>query len=275
VEQQVGRDSLTGLLDHQASWIALRHEHAGARRLGLPLTLILIDLAHFKKVNDTIGHLNGDQLLCRIAQLLSQNVRARDIVGRVGGDEFVVILPGAREPAGHQLMRRVESHIMPMRRDGVVPEDFAISYGRATGADTTAEEMFRQAEAQLYSLRGRKLVRGNAPVDLPRLRVLVIGGKADLATRAQDVLSARGYSVACATTLGAARRWIDSSSPDVIVTEQELADGSARDLEESLAQPVIVVGGDEGAFARHLREPYSTDDLVRAVDEAVAELEGI
>ncbi len=87
------RDGLTGLFNHSSITDRLEQEAARARRQQIPLSVVMIDIDHFKQVNDTYGHPVGDRVIKSLARLLTQRLRVTDIVGRYGGEEFLVILP--------------------------------------------------------------------------------------------------------------------------------------------------------------------------------------
>lgn len=90
---QISKDSLTGLLKHAGIKEAAEVETLRSRRNGRPVSLAMLDIDHFKSVNDTHGHATGDLVIKSIATLLRQRLRQSDIIGRYGGEEFVIILP--------------------------------------------------------------------------------------------------------------------------------------------------------------------------------------
>jgi len=94
LEEQASHDSLTGLLNHGAILEALDHAMKRALRERSTLGIVLADLDHFKRINDTYGHLTGDRILQEYAQRVSQAVRPYDDVGRYGGEELLIVLPG-------------------------------------------------------------------------------------------------------------------------------------------------------------------------------------
>ena len=101
------RDSLTGLLNHTKTKEQLNIEIERMRRLGHEVSLAMIDIDYFKKVNDTYGHATGDRVLRSLSRLLSQRMRQTDIVGRYGGEEFAVIMIGANAENARRAIDKV------------------------------------------------------------------------------------------------------------------------------------------------------------------------
>ena len=97
LSERASHDSLTGLWNSGAICEVLERELARAEREGRPLAVIMADIDHFKRVNDTYGHPAGDVALCEIARRLKAGVRQYDSVGRFGGEEFLIIIPGCDE----------------------------------------------------------------------------------------------------------------------------------------------------------------------------------
>jgi diguanylate cyclase (GGDEF)-like protein len=124
-------DAKTGLLNAAAWQREADTELSRAHRNGDPLALLLIDLDHFKRVNDTYGHLVGDQVLIGVATTLCNQLRDYDIVGRFGGEEFVVLVPGADTVEACRVAERLRSRI---RRLAVPAEDGAVAVTVSIGA---------------------------------------------------------------------------------------------------------------------------------------------
>lgn len=93
LEFQAMHDELTGLYNRRHMLSEMEREISQVMRYDLPFSLVLIDLDHFKKINDTYGHASGDAVLRHVARLLKQYARASDVIGRWGGEEFLVLLP--------------------------------------------------------------------------------------------------------------------------------------------------------------------------------------
>jgi diguanylate cyclase (GGDEF)-like protein len=111
--QRATRDVITGLANRGAFEEALESEVARGRRQAPP-ALLMVDLDHFKSVNDTLGHLKGDEVLVRVAKILESSVRTGDLAARVGGDEFALLLPSTNQ---HEAVRVSQRAIGAMRSD--------------------------------------------------------------------------------------------------------------------------------------------------------------
>jgi two-component system, cell cycle response regulator len=104
-------DALTGLFNRRYFERRLREESAHAKRHKRPFSLILVDLDHFKLVNDTYGHEDGDRVLCHVAELLGSSLREDDIACRVGGEEFVVLLRATPGTAARVVANRLRAAV--------------------------------------------------------------------------------------------------------------------------------------------------------------------
>jgi diguanylate cyclase (GGDEF)-like protein len=154
-------DGLTGLWNHRIIVERLRGEVDRSQRDGSPLSIILVDLDYFKRVNDAMGHVAGDLTLRETGAIFQRAVRSYDWVGRYGGEEFLLILPGsdfeaARARAENMRATLEASHI------GEGDKTFSVtaSFGVAAGYPTNYEEMIQIADAALYRAKnaGRNCV---------------------------------------------------------------------------------------------------------------------
>lgn len=147
------RDSLTGLYNRRFLDSALPRELARAERDGKPLAIIMLDLDHFKKVNDQFGHAAGDKVLTALADLLKKGARESDLICRYGGEEFVAIM---RNMSADQAVERVESWRKQLEEMLVVSGDFKIrvtlSAGIAVFPDhgRTSDLLVTRADEMLY-----------------------------------------------------------------------------------------------------------------------------
>lgn len=159
IAQLVLTDQLTELANRRALDEAMARATSFARRQGLPLTLVLADLDHFKKVNDTHGHATGDQVLEAAARILSDCSRREDTVGRWGGEEFLAVLPGVDLEAG---LRYAERARRTLASSSIAGLTVTASFGVATLApNEPVVDLLRRADAALYEAKesGRNRVR--------------------------------------------------------------------------------------------------------------------
>jgi two-component system cell cycle response regulator len=165
LEHLASHDALTGCLNRRVLIEMLEREWDRARRYDLVLTALMIDLDHFKLVNDTQGHLAGDSVLRQVGDLLLREMRSMDTVGRYGGEEFIVILP---ETALHGAMifaERVRQRIQAINFGTPArPITVTVSIGVASIPDdhaTSPETFLALADVALYHAKadGRNVVR--------------------------------------------------------------------------------------------------------------------
>ncbi len=161
-------DPLTGVANRrrleQVAAMALDH----ARAMGEPLSLIALDVDHFKAVNDTHGHPVGDQVLVSLTVACQRALRQVDQFGRLGGEEFVAILPGSDAAAAVQVAERLRREIDAMRLDGIVPGlRISVSLGVTSmkSVDDSLGQMLKRADRALY--RAKERGRNRIEVELP------------------------------------------------------------------------------------------------------------
>jgi diguanylate cyclase (GGDEF)-like protein len=158
VERQALVDGLTGIANQRHCQEALVAEIARADRLGTQLTLVLADLDDFKTINDRHGHAAGDEVLRDFAAVLRMTVRETDLAGRWGGEEFLLLLPGADAAGGAQLAERVRASLgeraFPGRAGGAaaVTCSFGVAEHRRRG---DMSELFEAADQALYLAKRR------------------------------------------------------------------------------------------------------------------------
>jgi diguanylate cyclase (GGDEF)-like protein len=155
---QARRDPLTGLLNHQAFSDVLALELDRARRYDHGLTLLFCDLDGFKEINDTFGHMEGDRVLHRVATLASSMLRGSDVAGRMGGDEFAVLLLETDRHAGERFRRRLVEGTADLVRRNELPAGFDLSAGCAhfpTDAGNP-DGLLRLADARQYNAKRTK-----------------------------------------------------------------------------------------------------------------------
>jgi diguanylate cyclase (GGDEF)-like protein len=151
-------DTLTSLYNRRFFEERLGIETQKSFYGGTPLSLVMVDIDHFKKVNDTFGHLEGDKVLCKIASLLKDSVRKKDTVARYGGEEFVLILPGAGLEESAMIAERIRRLVenTPMQIIGQAQINLTVSLGISNfpiHRPNSKEELVNMADQALYEAK--------------------------------------------------------------------------------------------------------------------------
>jgi len=160
------RDALTGLANRRAFELAVGREIDRVARSGEPALLLVLDIDHFKRVNDTWGHGAGDEVIKSVASALLDCVRPMDLVARVGGEEFAIILPNCPSAFGETVAERVRRRVerMPVAVGSGPPIAVSVSIGGAFAPQwvrSTPALWIERADQQLYRAKalGRNLVQ--------------------------------------------------------------------------------------------------------------------
>jgi two-component system, cell cycle response regulator len=165
LQRQATRDDLTGLWNRRMILGHLESELNRGNREQVPIAVAIADLDFFKKINDTEGHVAGDCVLRDTAATLQLHLRSYDFIGRYGGEEFLIILPGCDTPAGLQIAERVRAAVAatPVKFDGLALP-ITVSIGLSSTADVGFDSgsLFAAADAALYRAKaeGRNRVVG-------------------------------------------------------------------------------------------------------------------
>lgn len=181
VEELATRDTLTGLANRRLFEEALAREVGRADRDGSPLSLIIMDLDHFKSVNDTHGHQTGDEVLRQVGAALAATCRSMDLPARYGGEEFVVILPDCSAAAALAAANRLRAAVTT----GVTALHITLSAGVATLPDNAldADRLVAAADSALYDAKraGRDRAVASTRSHPPPVRLPTVGDHQHLA----------------------------------------------------------------------------------------------
>lgn len=172
LEQLSKTDSLTGAINRRHFMELLEHELRQARRYERPLAVVMIDLDHFKRVNDEHGHLAGDAVLLAAAGAITRSLRDSDVVGRYGGEEFALILPNTDLAGAREVAERCRASVASSRAPtggGTVGVTASMGIASYPAADIdTVDDLLRAADQALYRAKAAGRDRVEASVATSR-----------------------------------------------------------------------------------------------------------
>lgn len=150
LRQLATTDSLTGAVNRRHFMELAAKEVNRSRRYGRPLSIMLIDLDNFKRINDTLGHSTGDQVLIRLARILRRELRKSDVFGRLGGDEFAVLAPELDEEAASQMADRLRAAMEFQLPDSELVVTISVGVARYAESEESIEPALQRADQALY-----------------------------------------------------------------------------------------------------------------------------
>jgi diguanylate cyclase (GGDEF)-like protein len=146
-------DFLTGMINQRGFYEALRRERERASRLNSPLTLAYVDLDNFKLVNDQFDHRTGDSVLATVGQTLRRSIRNIDLAGRLGGDEFCLLLPNTDSEGARILLEKVKDVLLGVMKASHWPVTFSIGAVTFLQSAKAAAEMINIADRAMYAAK--------------------------------------------------------------------------------------------------------------------------
>lgn len=161
-------DPLTEIYNRRATMLGFKSELERAKRFNHPLSVAIADIDYFKKYNDLNGHLAGDKALIRVSKILEKNIRVTDIIGRIGGEEFLIIFPETKKSEAFKICERMREHIEYadfLNEKSLPNRKLTISMGieefNPEIQDQSKENLIHKADKRLYlaKLAGRNRVK--------------------------------------------------------------------------------------------------------------------
>jgi len=168
LEHQAMHDSLTGLLNRRSIYSALKQELSRTQRNGKPLSILMADIDHFKSINDTYGHLVGDAVLVEVARRMTDCIRPYDKIGRIGGEEFMIVLSDCNSVQGLEIAERIRNAIggKYFEPDASNRMSMTVSIGLAATLNQKIgqDELISAADKALYHAKkeGRNAVKAHS-----------------------------------------------------------------------------------------------------------------
>jgi diguanylate cyclase (GGDEF)-like protein len=168
-------DYLTGVINRRGFYEALGRERDRASRLKLPITLAYLDLDDFKLINDRFDHNVGDEVLASVGRTLHASIRNTDLAGRLGGDEFCILLPHADSEGARTVLDKVHKTLSELMLASGWPVTFSMGAVTFLGTEKSTEEMLRAADAAMYSAKekGKNCIVYDVEPGIPRAAFLI------------------------------------------------------------------------------------------------------
>jgi diguanylate cyclase (GGDEF)-like protein len=155
-EREMSRvDPLTRALNRRGLLELLTYEIAQCSRHNRSLSLAFLDLDNFKTINDQSGHAEGDKVLCAVVASLHETLRHTDTIARVGGDEFVMMLPGSDAETTGEFINKIQEHLLLTMKTHHWPVTFSIGLITYVNPQGSAEELIHQVDKLMYSIKNQ------------------------------------------------------------------------------------------------------------------------
>lgn len=146
-------DSLTNIANRRAFDEFTKHELSRARRFSQPVTIVYLDVDNFKYINDHLGHTVGDTLLQKVATVLRNNARVSDVVARIGGDEFCILLTETDSHRASEIVQRIKHVLTIEMQINAWPVGFSIGVLTCTNTVLSVDEMVNKADELMYRVK--------------------------------------------------------------------------------------------------------------------------
>ena len=171
VEQLSYNDQLTGLFNRR--FLEVEYNRLNSKR-NLPFTILALDVNGLKMINDAFGHASGDYLLCEVAKAIKFNLRSEDIVARMGGDEFVVLLPNTNASSAKKMIERIRSDVNSIEINGV-DASIAIGFYTVDKESMVLDDILKNADESMYKEKNSesKAFRLNAVLSMQEKLIIM------------------------------------------------------------------------------------------------------
>lgn len=146
-------DFLTGIANRREFFLIAEQERERASRYNRPLSLAYVDIDGFKQINDRMGHVEGDRVLTDVARVLYSNLRSSDSVARIGGDEFVILLPETDARASRTAVQKLHTLLLELSQERNWPVTFSIGLVTFEELPNSTDEMLSEADRVMYSVK--------------------------------------------------------------------------------------------------------------------------